>query len=229
MGDKDPSAENALTEDVTGALTLRTSPPTNAAALPIATLPARRRDAMRNRERVLCAAQQLVSESGTAALDIRDVAAAARVGVGTVYRRFGDKAGLLAALLSERERLFQDRLIGGSPPLGPGAPPRDRLVAFMHELATLTEQSIELLCALQKCNPATRFRGGPYKSWKLHATILLIEAAPGIDAGWFADLLLAPLAADLFDHQRHELEVSREQLRRNLTTTVDAIIATAHR
>lgn len=226
MSTEDPTAENACMEDVNGEPMLASSPGSDAVELPIAALPAKRRDALRNRERVLCAAQRLVSESGVVALDIRDVAHAAGVGVGTVYRRFGDKAGLLAALLDERERLFQDRLIGGSPPLGPGAPPRERLVAFVHELATLTEQNIELLCALQKCNP-TRFDVGPYKAWKLHASILLADAAPDIDAGWFADLLLAPLAADLFQHQLHELAMEPERLRRNLTATVDAIIASA--
>ena len=54
--------------------------------------------------------------------------------------------------------------------------------------------------------------------------MLLQEAAPAIDAAWFAELVLAPLAADLYYHQRYELGVSSEQLRHNLEVAVDAIL-----
>jgi AcrR family transcriptional regulator len=60
-----------------------------------------RRDAERNRQRILDAARGLVAEVG---LDIShdDVARAADVGVGTVYRRFPDKQKLIEELFDER-------------------------------------------------------------------------------------------------------------------------------
>ena len=60
-----------------------------------------RRDAERNRQRILDAARALVAEVG---LDIShdDVARAADVGVGTVYRRFPDKQKLIDELFDER-------------------------------------------------------------------------------------------------------------------------------
>jgi AcrR family transcriptional regulator len=186
-----------------------------------------RRDALRNRERVLAAAQHLFSESGVETLEIREVARTAGVGVGTVYRRFGDKAGLVASLLDERERIFQDRVLSGPPPLGPGAPARERLVAFLHSLADLVDENLQLLRALHGSTPGARFRVGAYRAWRLHATILLEEAAPGIDAAWFAELILAPLAADLYYHQRYELGVSRERLGQNLADAVDAVLLAA--
>ncbi|MGH2942049.1 MAG: TetR/AcrR family transcriptional regulator [Solirubrobacteraceae bacterium] len=194
-------------------------------SLPMAGAVVERRDATRNRRRVLAAAQRLLSESGVDAVDIREVARAAGVGVGTVYRRFGDKAGLCAALLDERERIFQELLLNGPPPLGPGAPPRERLVAFLHALADLTNDNLALLRALQGSTPGRRFHVGAYRAWRWHATVLLLEAAPGIDAAWFAELLLSPLAADLYHHQRYELGVTREQLRQNLECAVDAVLA----
>jgi AcrR family transcriptional regulator len=51
------------------------------------------------------------------------VAAEAGVGKGTLFRRFGDRAGLAVALLDERERDLQAAVLSGPPPLGPGAPP----------------------------------------------------------------------------------------------------------
>ncbi|HEV7884871.1 MAG TPA: helix-turn-helix domain-containing protein [Solirubrobacteraceae bacterium] len=207
--------------------TPETEQPRSQASLQMAGVAPERRDALRNRARVLAAAQRLVSESGVEAVEIREVARAAGVGVGTVYRRFGDKAGLVASLLDERERLFQDRLLGGPPPLGPGAPARERLVAFLHGLVDMVDENLQLLRALHGATPGARFRVGAYRAWRLHATILLEEAAPGIDAAWFAEMLLAPLAADLYYHQRDELGVSRERLKQNLADAVDAVVGAA--
>jgi len=60
-----------------------------------------RRDAERNRQRILAAANALVAEVG---LDVthNDIARAAEVGVGTVYRRFPDRQELINELFDER-------------------------------------------------------------------------------------------------------------------------------
>jgi AcrR family transcriptional regulator len=60
-----------------------------------------RRDAERNRQRILHAAAQVFTQRGLdATLD--DVAREAGVGVGTVYRRFPDKEALVAELFADR-------------------------------------------------------------------------------------------------------------------------------
>jgi AcrR family transcriptional regulator len=81
-----------------------------------------RADAARNRVRVLTAAERLFSLHGVGAVTMDDVAAAAGVGKGTLYRRFGDKGGLAVALLDDRERALQQQILTGEPALGPGAP-----------------------------------------------------------------------------------------------------------
>src|SRR5688572_14050048 len=85
-----------------------------------------RADAARNRRKVLDAAAHLFAARGIDMVSMDDVATAAGVGKGTVYRRFGDRSGLAAALLDERETELQDRMLFGPPPLGPGAAPADR-------------------------------------------------------------------------------------------------------
>ena len=92
--------------------------------------PAPRADAARNRRRVLEAAAALFA-AGVAAVTMDDVVAAAGVGKGTLYRSFGDKSGLAAALLDERERQLQAGILNGRAPLGPGAPASGRLEAFV--------------------------------------------------------------------------------------------------
>ena len=89
-----------------------------------------RADAARNRARILEAASGLVAELGIEHVSMEDVAKAACVGTGTLYRRFGDRAGLAFALLDSQTRDFQNGLIAGPPPLGPGVPAHERLHAF---------------------------------------------------------------------------------------------------
>ncbi|MGH3637242.1 MAG: helix-turn-helix domain-containing protein, partial [Mycobacterium sp.] len=58
-----------------------------------------RGDAARNRALLLDAAHRLVAERGADAVTMDDIAAAAGVGKGTVFRRFGSRAGLMMVLL----------------------------------------------------------------------------------------------------------------------------------
>ncbi|MFI1988105.1 TetR/AcrR family transcriptional regulator [Actinoplanes sp. NPDC020271] len=60
-----------------------------------------RRDAQRNRERILLAAHDAFAARGFAAT-LDDVAQLAGVGVGTVYRRFPTKEALIEALFADR-------------------------------------------------------------------------------------------------------------------------------
>ena len=94
--------------------------------------PRERADAVRNRQRILCAARRLFDEHGVECVSMDAIAAEAEVGKGTLFRRFGDRASLVRALLEESEVAFQEAFIRGPAPLGPGAPAVDRLVAFGH-------------------------------------------------------------------------------------------------
>lgn len=60
--------------------------------------PPRRRDAIRNRERLLAAAAEVFAESGASA-SLKDVAERAGLGIGTVYRHMPEKDAVIVALL----------------------------------------------------------------------------------------------------------------------------------
>jgi AcrR family transcriptional regulator len=89
-----------------------------------------RADAARNRRRLLTTAREMLAEQGHDALTMDGLAERAGLGKGTVFRRFGSRAGIFAALLDDDETAFQQQVLAGPPPLGPGAPPLDRLVAY---------------------------------------------------------------------------------------------------
>jgi AcrR family transcriptional regulator len=159
-----------------------------------------RADAARNRARVLAAAERLFAERGAAGVSMEDVAAAAGVGKGTLYRRYPDRAALAAALLDEHERRLQERLLSGAPPLGPGAPPAERLAAFYSALVDLLEQHLDLTLVAE--TGAARFGTGSYGFWLAHVRVLLREAGAVDPADLLAEALLAPLAAELYRRLR---------------------------
>jgi AcrR family transcriptional regulator len=184
--------------------------------------PHERADAARNRRRILAAASALVGERGIDGVSMQDVAAAACVGTGTLYRRFGDRAGLALALLDEHTRVFQDALIAGPPPLGPGAPAGERLRAFGESYLELLERHGALLAA---ASPSGREGSGPYSVYATHLAILLREATPELDAELTAEALLATLAPAHHVHLRHGLGWPLERLAAGWRGLIDALIA----
>ncbi|HEX8206391.1 MAG TPA: helix-turn-helix domain-containing protein [Solirubrobacteraceae bacterium] len=186
--------------------------------------PKEREDAARNRERVTEAAAKLFREcQDPEGVDMRAIAAEAGVGVGTLYRRFGDKASLAANVLDDHARALQDAIISGPPPLGPGAPAGKRLEAFLRALVEHTEKELDLVYAVEHSLPGGRFALGPYPAWHLHTTVLLREIAPEADHEWLADALLAPLSSSLYRHQRRERGLSPEQVADQLTLLARAV------
>jgi AcrR family transcriptional regulator len=89
-----------------------------------------RADAVRNRERLLQTAREMIAEQGTQKVTMDALAERAGLGKGTVFRRFGTRAGIFQALLDEDEHAFQEQVLTGPPPLGPGADPAERLIAY---------------------------------------------------------------------------------------------------
>jgi AcrR family transcriptional regulator len=188
--------------------------------------PRERADAARNRERILAAAAGLIGERGIEHVSMDEVARAASVGTGTLYRRFGDRAGLALALLDENTREFQDQLIAGRPPLGPGAPAAERLRAFGEGYLDLLERHADLLA---EALPPQRYASGPHAFYATHLTILLREAAPHLDAELTAQALLATLAPAYHLYARRALDWPLERLRDGWYTLVDALSAGAAR
>ncbi len=169
--------------------------------------PSERADARRNRTRILAATRTLVAREGA--------------------------EGLTVATVARAERDLQEDILRGRPPVGPGAPPGERIVAFLAALAALTDEHLELLFASETAKPGARFRTGAYSAWRQHLTLLLAEAGPELDAPVVADLLLAPLAAESFDHLRRrqglplrDVQAAQRRLAEGLLAGVTSIRST---
>jgi AcrR family transcriptional regulator len=183
-----------------------------------------RADAARNHETILAAAGRLVAAAGADAVTMDQVACAAGVGKGTLFRHFGDRCGLMRALLDERERDLQDGFIRGPAPLGPGAPARERLVAFGQRMLEHIEIQGDLLVAAESGAPGERLRHQVYAAYRAHVIALLEESGYDGDVGYLADVLLNSLVGELVLFQRRELGMSQQQLKHCWGELVRAVL-----
>jgi AcrR family transcriptional regulator len=183
-----------------------------------------RADAARNRATILAAAEQLIASEGAAVVTMDRIACAAGVGKGTLFRHFGDRCGLMRALLDERERAFQEAFIRGCAPLGPGAPAHERLVAFGEQMLEHIEIQGDLLLAAENGAPGERLRHSVYGAYRAHVAALLADSGWEGDVSCTADALLASLASELVLFQRRELGYSQARLQRCWRELVRALM-----
>jgi len=160
---------------------------------------AQRVDAARNREAILEAAARLLRDRDPDSITMDCLANEAGVGKGTLFRRFGDRAGIFHALLDESERRLQEGFIRGPAPLGPGVPPAERLIAFGEALLDLTSDRGDLLLASLP-PPRARYRSPVYAAYLSHVRALLEQLAVE-HSDYLADVLLAALDPELIMHQ----------------------------
>jgi AcrR family transcriptional regulator len=181
--------------------------------LPIAGQPPERCDAIRNRRRILAAAREIVAEHGAQGLSMNHLATAAGVGKGTIFRRFGDRDGLLLSLLDEDTIAFQDGFLSGPPPLGPGAPAADRLEAFLIAYVRFSLAHLELMLAAEQghVEAASPVLG----AFRVHVAMLVSEIDPSLDGDVVASLIINSVSARAIRRLQRDLGTSAEALERS--------------
>lgn len=172
--------------------------------------PQERGDAARNRTLLLDAARRLIAERGADAVSTDDIAVAAGVGKGTLFRRFGSRAGLMIVLLDEDEKAEQQAFMFGPPPLGPGAPPLDRLLAYGRDRLRFVHAHYGLLSDANR-DPQMRFNAPATLHYR-HVLVLLEAAGTTGDLDAQAAALVALLDADYVHHQLNERGETLETL-----------------
>jgi AcrR family transcriptional regulator len=191
-------------------------------ALPIADEPRpERSDAAANRQRILDAARSLLEEGGFEALTMDAVATAAGVGKGTVFRRFGDRAGLTAALLDDYARELQDAILSGPPPLGPGAPPGERVEAFVVAVVRFQTTHMDTVMAAESAagQPTTRVAG----MLQVHLAALLSDIDPELDHQALAAMILAAISPPVIYRLRTLAGIAPDALERSALKLVAGV------
>jgi AcrR family transcriptional regulator len=196
--------------------------------VPIEPPRAERADAARNRARVLAAAAELFRGRDPRTVTMDDVAKAAGVGRATLYRRYPDVGSIAEALLGQYDTQLQEQLLQGDPPLGPGPalgpvpPPAVRLAAFYAAMVELLEAHLPLVLGADA--GAARLTVGSYQFWRAHVRSLVLAAGVTDDPDSLVDLLLAPLAAEVYQHQRERVGLSPARITAGLTLLANRML-----
>ena len=193
-----------------------------------------RADAAANRRLILRTAAMLFEEQGVANVTMADIASAAGVGKGTLYRRFDNKAELALALMDNQMSIFQNEVLAQLREYGQqGRSNLFRVDYFLDALVTFTDSHLPLLCVVQSGGLVTegRERSRPYH-WQhqtigglLQRAIEAGELGTSVDVSYTADALLAPLRADIFRFQREVRGFSLERISSGLRALAPALVA----
>lgn len=191
-----------------------------------------RADAAANRALILSTAERLFTERGVEAVCMSEIADAAGVGKGTLYRRFANKSELCLALMDTQMAEFQNRTLAEFHAMADeGASHLDRLTYFLCELVAFTDIHSPLLVEVERgglIRPDLRLNL-PHQ-WQFMTVNALLGAAarygelrPDLDTDYVADVLLAPLQVDLFRHQRDVRGFSTERIADGLSWLVNML------
>jgi AcrR family transcriptional regulator len=191
-----------------------------------------RADAAANRQLILATAERLFAERGVEAVCMSEIAEAAGVGKGTLYRRFANKAELCLALMDSQMAQFQNSTLRAFEELSDrGASHLAQVDTFLDALVNFTEVHAPLLMEVE--------RGGLFQTdlrmrlpheWQYMTVSVLLAAAgrkgeidASLDLEYLADALLAPLQVDVFRYQRVVRGFSLERISAGLRGIVDAL------
>lgn len=191
-----------------------------------------RADAAANRALILVTAERLFAERGVEAVCMSEIAEAAGVGKGTLYRRFANKAELCLALLDSQMSAFQDQTLARFQEMSrEGAPYLEQLEYYLQALVRFTDLHSPLLVEVVRgglAQPGVRLNL-PHE-WQFMTVNVLLQAAvrageldDDIDIEYAADVLLAPLQVDIFLYQRGVRGFSTERISDGLRWFVGAL------
>ncbi|MBL1100982.1 TetR/AcrR family transcriptional regulator [Streptomyces coffeae] len=184
-----------------------------------------RKDAARNRAAVFEAADTLFAHCRSPEdVTMADIAAAAGVGKGTLFRAFGDRTGLIRALYEARLAPLANAVEEGPPPLGPTTPPLQRVPALLDSVLCFKLDNRHLALALEGTGTGSPYRTAHYERW--HALLRdLLDRIPGAaDSDFTAHALLAATRADLVAYLTDEKRAPREELRERLAEFTTGIL-----
>ena len=187
-----------------------------------------RADVVRNRQAVFDAADELFSRSDSpGSVTMADVAAAAGVGKGTLFRRFGDRTGLIRALVGARLAAVREAVESGPAPLGPGGPPRERVLALLDAVLRFKLENRHLSLLLEESGSGSPYQAEHYTWW--HGALRdTLRQIPGTgDGGFTAHALLAATRADLVEHLTSQEGATGKKLRKDLAAYAAGVLDAA--
>lgn len=199
--------------------------------LPIHEEKGERADAAANRALILETAERLFAAQGVANVNMADIAAAAGVGKGTLYRRFANKAELCLALMDTQMKDFQDEILARLRQMSlQNVPFLEQLGHFLEAFILFADVHLPLLCEVQRAGLLGQETVNHPYIWRYLTVKGLLDAAartheihPDLDTAFLAEALLAPTHPDLFNFQRNQRGYSLDRISSGLRVLVSSL------
>lgn len=180
-----------------------------------------RADALKNRELLLRTAAELTAQRGIEAVSMSDIAEAAGVGKGTLYRHFRSKTDICLALLNEDQRNLQERTLAR---LRENHDPLDNLRWFLGEVLTFVWDHLPLLYMYEGERSAVTLIHPAHIWWRQTIHGLLTQLHPTGDIDYLTDVLYVLLDAHTIHFQLHSLGYDETRIRNGLISTLTKLI-----
>ncbi|WP_434509928.1 TetR/AcrR family transcriptional regulator [Desulfitobacterium sp. AusDCA] len=182
-----------------------------------------RRDAAENRQRILNAAIELFEQNGVEQVSMNQIATEAKVGPGTLYRRYRSKSELCLDLIKDNvDQLFND--IETYLEQNHFDPPSRRLKGILSLFIHFRERKAQLLMGVEESSSTNSLRARMQSPLfnELHQLLLELFEEMNVseethyNSVFRADILLWALSRDFYSFQRdargHSPEMILEQL-----------------
>jgi AcrR family transcriptional regulator len=176
-----------------------------------------RADALKNRALLLETARRLFSEQGVEAVSMTAIADAARVGKGTLYRHFENKAQLCQALLDDDQRALQERTFAR---MRQHHDPVGNLRWFIAEVVEFVWRNSAFLCVGSDHDAIVSLTIPAHLWWRQTVRALLEQAGAPLDLDYAADVIYLMMDVHTLYFQRTVLGYDRERIISGLTATM---------
>lgn len=181
-----------------------------------------RADAVKNRQTLLDVAARLFAERGVEAVTMSEIAEAANVGKGTLYRHFASKTELCHALLDHEQRELQQRTFARLNDRN--AAPRETLEWFLTEVAAFVWHNLPLLYVIGDARAPLPLDNPAHHWWRQTIRALLSRCGASGDLDYWAETLyvMVDVAALRCQHDTRGFDLDRST--RGLLALLDRIL-----
>ncbi|MDX1993283.1 MAG: TetR family transcriptional regulator [bacterium] len=178
-----------------------------------------RADAVKNRELLLETASRLFTENGVETVTMSQIAQAAQVGKGTLYRHFKDKTELCYALLDHEQRDLQNQTLRR---LRESADIREHLRWFLEQAVRFVVRNDDLLFG-GEASTMMFIQHPAHLWWRQTIRGLLMKIGTRFDVDYAADVLYVMLDVNALRFQRRTLGYDLSRIIAGLHALMDSI------
>lgn len=191
-----------------------------------------RKDAAENRQLILATASRLFAENGVENVCMSEIAKAAGVGKGTLYRRFCGKGELCLALLDTELQRFQNTVLRTfRQQTAEGLTGHQQLNWFIDHAVQFTDSHLSLMVEISEAGSENTVQDVNQPHFWMEMTVQALlhhmkeqgEISADLDLDYVTSALLSPLDARIMKAHRINRGFSTTQISHGLQSLIDSL------